>query len=94
MKYYANAIDDPERTGAAAAPSLVARLFRNWKSRRRLARLGDLEDRLLEDIGLTPDELNWALSVPLTVNPAGELERSALRRRLEEARRRPGRGAY
>ena len=73
---------------AAATPSLIARLIHNWKARRRLAALADLEDETLEDIGFTRDEISWALSVPLTFNPAEELEESAFRRRLEEARRR------
>ncbi len=92
MRYYAVTL--AESMNAASGASLLSRLFRNWRSRRRLARLHDLDDHLLDDIGVQRVEVDRALSLPLTVNPAHELQRSARRRRLEEAWRRPGWGAY
>jgi uncharacterized protein YjiS (DUF1127 family) len=92
MRYYA--ITLAENMGAAHSVSLLARLLRNWRSRRRLARLRDLDDHLLADIGVRREEVDRALALPLTVNSAEALQHSARRRRLEEARRRPGWGAY
>lgn len=62
----------------------LAQLFRNWKTRRRIARLQDFDDRLLDDIGVTRAELHWATSQPLSVNAAMSLEDRAYRRRKSE----------
>lgn len=72
----------PERPPFRAAPKRlsnrvfgkVLRLFENWTARRRLSALRELDDRLLDDIGLRRDEIAWALALPLDRNPARELE--------------------
>jgi uncharacterized protein YjiS (DUF1127 family) len=92
MKYYANAIEFPDNSGETLA-AIVRRLIHNWRSRRRLARLSELDDRMLDDIGFTRQELDHALSRPITVDAAGELKASAVTRRLQAARKRPGWGA-
>ncbi len=74
---------------AAHGASFLSRLFRNWRSRRRLARLRDLDDHLLADIGVRREEVDRALALPLTVNSGEALQRKARRRRLEEALQRP-----
>lgn len=66
--------------GEFASP-LLSRLWRNWKARRALVRLENLDDRLLRDIGVTRGEVQWAKHLPLTVNAALALEeRGRLRR--------------
>jgi hypothetical protein len=82
------AIRGPASAGAAETrPAFFARLFHNRRSQRRLASLRDVDDATLADIGLPREELSWALSVPLTIDPVREVEQSMFRRYLEEARR-------
>jgi uncharacterized protein YjiS (DUF1127 family) len=59
----------------------LRRVTRNWKAKRRIASLGDFDDYMLRDIGVTRDEVQWAAGLPLTVNAAVALEERALRRR-------------
>ena len=59
-------------------------IYHNWKSRRAVAKLLDREDRILDDIGVTRDEIAWASHLPLSHNAACELERVAYRRRKQE----------
>jgi uncharacterized protein YjiS (DUF1127 family) len=70
-----------ERTFAFAA---VRRVLRNWWKRRTLRKLHELDDHLLYDIGLTRDEIDWALRLPLSIDPIGEFSR---RRTLRSVRR-------
>ena len=58
----------------------LGRLFRNWKARRRIAHLQELDDYLLDDIGVTRDDLKWASQTPLNENAAQLLEGRALQR--------------
>jgi uncharacterized protein YjiS (DUF1127 family) len=64
--------ESSEGTFAFAA---VRRVVANWWKRRSLRRLCDLDDHLLADIGLTREELDLALHLPLTINPCWELSR-------------------
>jgi len=59
----------------------LRRVTRNWRVKRRIAALGNLDDYMLRDIGVTRDEVQWAAGLPLTVNAAVALEERALRRR-------------
>ena len=61
--------------------SLLRRTARNWKAKRRIAALGNFDDYMLRDIGITRDEVQWAAGLPLTVNAAIALEQRAFRRR-------------
>lgn len=72
---------------AAEGSGLVYRLGR----RRRLYRMLRLDDHLLDDIGITREELLWAIDLPLGVNAALELHERAKARRAAEAMGR-GRG--
>ena len=65
----------------AAATAGLARVRLAWNRRRRLARMRDLDDRVLDDIGITRDELEWALGLPFEANAALDLERRARARR-------------
>lgn len=51
-----------------------------WRMRRQLARLDDLDDRLLDDIGLERNDVRWALEQPMSVAIGAELRRRAHRR--------------
>jgi uncharacterized protein YjiS (DUF1127 family) len=53
-------------------PSLN-RIVANWRKRRQLRQLEDLDDHVLMDIGLTRDELIRVQRVPLAVDPVTEL---------------------
>ena len=61
--------------------SLLRRVTRNWKAKRRVAVLADFDDYMLRDIGITRDEVQWAAGLPLTVNAALALEERAFSRR-------------
>ena len=61
--------------------SLLRRVTRNWKAKRRIAALGSFDDYMLRDIGVTREEIQWAAGLPLTVNAAVALEERAFRRR-------------
>ncbi|MDH3741141.1 MAG: DUF1127 domain-containing protein [Hyphomicrobiales bacterium] len=78
------AISQTQSGRVATVRFTLATLYRNWKARRQVRRLQDREDRILDDIGVTRDEITWASHVPLSLNAACELERAAYRRRKEE----------
>jgi len=65
----------------------LRRSFANWRRRRRLVRLADLDDRILYDIGIEREEINEALRLPLDLNPLYELDRRARLRRSRGQRR-------
>ncbi|MGE0210815.1 MAG: DUF1127 domain-containing protein [Parvibaculaceae bacterium] len=58
----------------------VRRVFANWLSRRRLRHIDDLDDHILQDIGLNRDDLRAVLRMPLAVDPLQELQRQSRRR--------------
>jgi uncharacterized protein YjiS (DUF1127 family) len=64
---------------ARSARSIFHFLLVNWHSRRRLAKLRKTNDRLLRDIGLKREDVDWVLSRPLTGNAPDELRRILLR---------------
>lgn len=67
------------RDAAHVFPTL-RRLFANWFSRRRLRRVDELDDHILQDIGVSRDDLRVALNLPLAVDPVEELRRRLRRR--------------
>jgi uncharacterized protein YjiS (DUF1127 family) len=60
----------------------VGAAIHSWNSRRKLARLSELDDRLLADVGVTRDDVDWALQLPFSVDPSLELQRRSLRHHL------------
>lgn len=62
------------RDRAFAFPKL-RRMVQNWLARRQLRGLMSLDDYLLNDIGLTRDDLRFGLKLPHDVDPIAELVR-------------------
>ena len=69
----------PEREPGFAA--YVTRLARNWWSRRKLARLEELDNHLLKDIGLTRGDVVRVRSLPLECDPNAALSAIIVRSR-------------
>jgi uncharacterized protein YjiS (DUF1127 family) len=59
--------------------SAVKRMFVAIRNRRQVARLTDLDERTLKDIGLTRSEVMAALDQPLLRDPSMHLEHGAMR---------------
>lgn len=59
----------------------LPRFIRNWKARKAVGRLRDLDAHMLADIGVAREEIEWAAGLPLTVNAALALEERAWGRR-------------
>lgn len=51
----------------------LRRLLGNWLARRRLRQLERLDDYLLNDIGLTRDDLRYGRGLPHDVDPVAAL---------------------
>jgi uncharacterized protein YjiS (DUF1127 family) len=60
--------------GAQSWVQRLAARYRNWRARRSVRNLLELDDRMLADIGVRRDEVAWASQLPLAVNAALELE--------------------
>ena len=59
----------------------------NWQRRRQFKRLLDLDDRLLDDIGLIREEVIWGAGLPLNINASLVAHNKARqRRRVEQDR--------
>lgn len=75
------------RDSTFAFPKL-RRVMRNWFVKRQLRKLSALDDYLLNDIGLTRDDLRYGLKLPYDIDPI--LEISAIRdRRMARGVRHP-----
>lgn len=55
----------------------LRRKLRNWRARRGLAGLAQLDDHVLSDIGLRRADIEYLRSQPLDVDPVRELGRLA-----------------
>ena len=58
--------------------STLHQLVRNWRCRKQLLKLHDLDDFQLNDIGLTRSQLTQISRLPLSVDPIWEAERLRL----------------
>ena len=74
------ALSRAQNFDAAGTRSILARLIENWRTRREVARLGEYDDFLLRDIGVTRADVRWAAGLPLTANAALALEERSLQR--------------
>lgn len=79
------------RPGAHPAPRVLRAagrrlgdIHRAWMRRRRFRTLLDLDDRMLDDIGVTRGEVERHAGLPLTRNAALELQASARARRRRD----------
>ena len=70
--------------GATTLARAVAAYARNALRRRRIKRLVDLDDHLLDDIGVTRHEVEIATRLPFTHDPTVELRRLAEERRRRQ----------
>lgn len=53
----------------------ISGFYRTWKVRRCIVRMTDLDDHMLDDIGVSRGDLYAVLDLPLSQNPALELQR-------------------
>lgn len=85
MREAASFISGQRETAGSGALSVLVRnvglVFRSFNGRRKIAKLGQLDDHLLADIGLSQEDVRWALGLPFSYDPALELQRRALRNR-------------
>jgi uncharacterized protein YjiS (DUF1127 family) len=58
----------------------------HWLKRQRLYRLQELDDRMLDDIGLVREEIEASLNLPLAIDPIWDLNRRAQQRRVRGTR--------
>jgi len=65
----------------AAVVNRIAAWIQEVKSRRNLRRLRDLDRRILRDIGVTADDVEWALRLPWHHKAGVELQYVARLRR-------------
>jgi uncharacterized protein YjiS (DUF1127 family) len=73
-----------ETEGSGALSALLRSIglaIRSLNSRRKLAKLSELDDHLLADIGVSREDLRWALDLPFAYDPALELQQRALSNR-------------
>jgi uncharacterized protein YjiS (DUF1127 family) len=81
MKMRDYALHQAQQTDELKSHGLLAQRWRNWKARRAVRKLQDLDDWLLKDIGVTRDEIYWATVLPLSVNAALALSNERRERR-------------
>jgi uncharacterized protein YjiS (DUF1127 family) len=65
----------------------LAQVFRTWRTRRKLVKMTDLDDHILDDIGVSRSDIHAVLDLPFSHNPALELQRIAQRNRANWLRR-------
>ena len=78
---------DTAHVDQKSTPSLiqtVQRWYKNWLARRQVRSLASYETRMLNDMGVTRDEVLWASRLPLNINAAWELRHRSRTRRLAE----------
>jgi uncharacterized protein YjiS (DUF1127 family) len=71
-----------ENLGVSEILSGARQRTSNWLKRRRLYRLQQLDDDMLNDIGLLREEVNASLQQPLSVDPVRDLNQRARTRRI------------
>ena len=68
--------------GGFGGEGLLLRLWGNWKARRDIRHLQQLDDHMLSDIGLDRSDIFWASQQPLNVNAALVLEGRGIEERF------------
>lgn len=70
----------PDPAGLLSAATCLARTaLRTWSRRRKLVKLSDLDDHQLADIGISREDLSWALNLPFSHDPSLALQDRAAR---------------
>jgi uncharacterized protein YjiS (DUF1127 family) len=67
-------------TGEGILSGLLAfagRILQAWNNRRQIADLAEFDDHMLCDIGLTRQDVRYALELPFSHDPGRELQRLA-----------------
>ena len=67
----------------ATALQALRTAWNAWARRRKLASLLDLDDHMLADVGVTREDVKWALDLPFSYDPGLELQRRALQHRAQ-----------
>ena len=80
MRNYALFRAENEQMANVGTGRLV-RMWRNWKSRQRVRQLTELDDVILQDIGITRYEIDRVRYLSLDHDPAAELARVRQRAR-------------
>lgn len=80
MTYHS--LPQAEGLGVSEILSGFRQLAAHWLKRRKLYRLQQLDDHMLNDIGLLREEVDAALQQPLSVDPVRDLNRRAKTRRV------------
>lgn len=75
-----------EGLGFTHSFSGLRQLASNWMKRRRLYRVYDLDDHLLEDTGYAREDVFTVLHLPLSIDPVWELNRRAQAKRTRGGR--------
>jgi uncharacterized protein YjiS (DUF1127 family) len=87
----ATAFPTARSTASAGTRSSVfanlERYFRTWRTRRKLVKMTDLDDHMLDDIGVSRSDIHAVLELPFSHSPALELQRIAQRNRANWLRR-------
>jgi uncharacterized protein YjiS (DUF1127 family) len=60
---------------ATSGAGRLLRMWKNWKRRRRVRRLTELDDVILDDIGLNREDVYWVGQLSLGYDPVAELAR-------------------
>jgi Domain of unknown function (DUF1127) len=68
--------------GGFGNEGLLLRLWSNWRARKDVVRLQQLDDHLLKDIGLSRADIFWASQQSLGVNAALVLEERGIEDRF------------
>ena len=68
--------------GGFGGEGLLSRLWNNWKARRDIRHLQQLDDHMLCDIGLSRADIFWASQQSLDVNAALVLEERGIEERF------------
>ncbi len=68
---------EAQALGGASVLGRIQRAFSNWRKRRQLQRLLDLDDYMLSDIGLTRMDVLSAMRLAWSIDPVRELERAS-----------------
>jgi uncharacterized protein YjiS (DUF1127 family) len=65
-----------------AQAGIVARYLENWRARKAVRKLQELDPHLLKDLGLLRTDVTWASELPLSINAALALEEVSRRNRV------------